>query len=111
MKKWRIWYNNNVIIECDNQQEWTDAPELGVQLVYQSEGYDQHGTKLGQIFMGSDWYWMHNGVIGQSDSATEMGVWIQNPAPVGAVSKRGLYITDEEMTQIMENFNNWLVNG
>lgn len=112
MKRWRIWYNNNVVIECDNEQEWADAPELGVQAVYQFEGYDRHGSRLGTMFQGSDWYWMYDGKMYDSaDSSDEIGVWLPNPAPEGAICKRGLYLTEQEHKQIMNNIGDWLVNG
>lgn len=112
MKKWRVWYNNNLIIEFDNEQEWADAPELGVQVVYEFHGYDRHGTRLGRLFQGSDWYWMYEGKMYENGMSTKTrGVWLPNPAPTGAICKRGLYLTDDEQTEFLQNLKNWLENG
>lgn len=112
MKKWRIWYNNNVVIECDNEQEWADAPELGVQAIYEFNGYDKHGARLGVILNGSDWYWIYQGNAYQSNTSNdEVGVWVHNPAPEGSISKRGQWTTDEEMARISQELVDWITDG
>lgn len=101
MYSWKIWYSNNITIEGITLEDWQNAQEEGVVGIVEFFGYSEDGVKLSKIHMGSDWYWFHNGTISQTlSSHPSIGFWFENTAPLGAISKKGQYVSDEFMDYV-----------
>jgi hypothetical protein len=97
MSSWKIWYNNGLIITGSTVEEWVASPEDGVLGIYEFLGWD-NGLKMGNIHVYGDWYWMsNNGSIGQSESLTTDGTFVNPNNPNGSFLKRGGMTSQEEM--------------
>jgi hypothetical protein len=108
MIQWRIWYTDNIIIDGSTAEEWAACPMDGVLAIAAFYGLDQYGRKLGQQWMGSDWYWMDNNTIYQNgDSSDIPNTWVANPAPLGAAVKQGRWTTDTEIERVVHAVNVW----
>lgn len=105
---WRIWYIDG-IVDGSTPDDWNNAPSENVLAIAVFYGLDSHGTKLQEVYNGSDWYWMYNGNIYQNGKSTyTKNFWVDNPAPTGAVSKKGKYTTDEQMNEVCNLQLEWI---
>lgn len=105
---WKIWYVDNTSIEGTSEAEWNSAPDTGVLIVACRYGHDEHGRTLAALFYSSDWYWMYEGNIYQNAESTwTPNYWVDNPAPLGSVSKKGKWTTDAHMMQVENDAIEW----
>lgn len=106
----RIWYEDQTI-DGETFQDWSNAPETGIVAVYKHFGY-KGNIKLGVICSGSDWYWMtEDGMIDSNGySGDEIGVWVDVDLPEGAIAKKGKWVSLERLSEvdqeILEVINN-----
>jgi hypothetical protein len=109
MVSFRIWYVDGTIIDGNSESDWIAAPDNGVAMVAAYYGNDEYGRKLGQFLSGSDWYWMfENDLYHNSYSTYEVDFWVDNPAPEGAISKKGKWTTEENLENIVLLAIEWL---
>jgi hypothetical protein len=97
---WTIWYKDNKVIGS-TFEEWQQAPSSEVLAVYRL--YERKETyNLGKVCLGSDWYWMTpDKEIGESLQTSDLvGEWTPNNAPAEAVSKSGIWASEERMEEV-----------
>lgn len=99
-KKFTIWYKT-FTVEGLNQQDWNELPVEEVLGIVSYLGVNEYDHPLYEWFSGSDWYWMKDGKIGQSNiSSDEPNIWLTNSAPEDAVCKKGIWTTDTHMNEV-----------
>lgn len=98
---WRIWYKGNVKVDGSTAADWAAAPDDGVIGIVVKFGIDEYQSPLNEWISGSDWYWMYNDNIYQSNSSSDVpGEWLPHNAPAGAVLKTGRWTSEAELAQI-----------
>ena len=113
MYKWKIWYSNTSITG-NTREEWENAPYDDVQAVYEILGYKENGTRLGCIHSGVDWYWMNpdnDHISNNGEYHPEVGKWLESPAPINSLLKRGVQISDELLGKVDEELAREISNG
>lgn len=100
MRRFKIWYDT-FEVEGDTIEDWQNAPAEGVVAIYEFFGF-QNGFTTGRINSGSDWYWMdENGTIDHCLSTEDQpGVWVDFTIPPNCIAKKGLWVSDERMSQV-----------
>ncbi len=107
--KLRVWYTEDRIFDVTSVDDWDNLPELGILAVAAEYGFDEHGRKLGQVWTGSDWYWMYEEKIySNGDSTWDIDSWVDVSAPSGSILKRGKWTTDEIMDSVMSEMVEWV---
>lgn len=98
---WTIWYNDSTV-HGESLEEWKELPNTGVVAVYQYYGRGEDGVMRGKILSGTDWYWMlPDGTIEQNKDTTDIrDHWVKVRFPKGAVTKKGIWVTDEKMEEV-----------
>ena len=70
MIEFRIWYADGSAASGTTFDDWDALPAEGVQIIHVTDGFDEHGRRLGRWLSGSDHYWHDRDAINQSgDSA------------------------------------------
>lgn len=97
---WRAWFKGGARYDSRSSR-WREIPDEGCLLfvVYMGEKTKMGGYPYRKIVSGGDWYWMdEGGMIHCSDTHDNMGQWVDPPEVDGL--KRGIWTTDEEMTDV-----------
>jgi hypothetical protein len=106
---WKIWYVGLTTAEGTTPEEWAAAPDDGVLCVAVRFGFNQDGVMLGEVFSGSDWYWMHENCIAQNGACSATpGEWLPHGAPEDAVLKKGRWTDEAEVEQASEQMMAWV---
>jgi hypothetical protein len=106
---WRIWYNTGQIVDGSTAEDWANAPNEGVLGIAIHFGRRDDGVMLGELFSGSDWYWMYEGKIYQSGTSSEIpNEWLEHSAPSGSVLKKGKWTTEEHIDQVSLDMVDWV---
>lgn len=107
--KWRIWYKGNLHFDGETQADWAALPDdgvIGVAIVF---GKNEDGITLGELVSGSDWYWMFEDKIYQSNTSSDIpNEWLPHNAPDGAILKKGRWTTQEELDDIDAQMRDWV---
>lgn len=110
--RWKIWYAESHTEEGETAEQWDAAPNEGVVCVAVRHGLDESGLMIGDIYCGSDWYWMANGAIEQSNSSSKnKDEWVEHNAPSEALLKKGKWVSDEEMQQTQTETMTWVTSN
>lgn len=98
MQYFKIWYVDSTLTG-KTFEDWKNAPEDGVLAVY--EKFDD-GT--GRMSAGSDWYWMlpDENVYQSGTSSFVKGEYLSHNAPADAILKKGKWVTDERMQEVLD---------
>lgn len=96
----RIWYTDG-FSDGNDISDWINLPESGVVAIYQTHGF-KGNIRLGSICSGSDWYWMNeSGIIEQNGFSVDTpGEWSKVNIPDNAITKKGIWVSDERMNQV-----------
>lgn len=106
---WRIWYQNGQIVDGSTAEDWAASPDDGVVGIAVRFGRRADGIMLGELLIGSDWYWMYNNKLYQSGTTSEIeGDWLDSGAPEGAVLKKARWTTDEHVAAVNQAMFDWV---
>lgn len=97
---WKAWYRGGQSF-CSPGTEWEDLPNEGVIAVAIRFDNGMH-----RVMTGSDYYWMVE-ILGKTTFC--QGLHEDKPAEryPGASIKRGVWTSDEEMQQILQEMADW----
>jgi hypothetical protein len=112
MTWFKIWYEDTEVIG-NSLSDWQNAPIDGVITVYEFFYRDEHGTPYARVSSGSDYYWMTpDEQVGQScSSSEEPGVWLDCEFPIDAIVKRGKWVSEERLDQVLQETLLMVENG
>ena len=106
---WRIWYNDNSVVDGSTEADWSAAPDDGVLGIAVQFGRNNNGIMLGELLIGSDWYWMYQGKLYQSGTTSEIvGDWLPSNSPEGSIEKKARWGSDVQVSNVGNEMLAWV---
>jgi hypothetical protein len=112
---WRIYYADRTVIDGVTLSDWTEAPDENILVVVEvfSKGNRKKDLYTIQVHAGQDYYWMvpeltdfmHKNVL-HTYEAFEITGSAARLIPDNAHIKRGVFVTDELYSEILNQANN-----
>ena len=102
---WKAWYRGGQAY-CSTGREWADLPDDGVLAVVVI--FDEYSGKvqLRRMISGTDFYWTCE-IDGHETFCQGAHDDFPEHRYPGAIIKRGVWTSDEEMQRVNEEMANW----